>query len=173
MSETVTTYCANHPKVETTLRCNRCEKYICVKCAVKMPTGYRCKECVKGAMKIFDTAEWYDYPLGFATAMFFSLIASGLMWLLGGIGYLGFIIVFAAAPIAGAAMSEGIRRAIRRHRSAPLYATVFAGLVCGALPIVIMNLLFFDVFALIMQGIYLVLVIPTVYARLSGIQLFK
>lgn len=173
MSETVATYCANHPKVETTLRCNRCEKYICVKCAVKMPTGYRCKECVKGAMKIFDTAEWYDYPLGFAAAMFFSLIASGLMSLLGNIGYFGFIIVFAAAPIAGAIMSEGIRRAIRRHRSGPLYTTVFIGLVCGALPVVLANLLYFDLFALIMQGIYLVLVIPTVYARLSGIQLFK
>jgi hypothetical protein len=173
MSETVATYCANHPKVETTLRCNRCEKYICVKCAVKMPTGYRCKECVKGAMKIFDTAEWYDYPIGFATAMFLSLVVSGLLSLLGIMGFFGFIIIFAAAPAAGVAIAELVRKAIRRHRSGPLYATVFVGLVCGALPVVITNLLFFDLFPLIMQGIYLVLVIPTVYARLSGIQLFK
>ena len=47
-------YCANHPTVETTLRCNRCEKPICAKCAVLTPTGYRCKECIKEQQKIFD-----------------------------------------------------------------------------------------------------------------------
>lgn len=173
MSETVTTYCANHPKVETTLRCNRCEKYICAKCAVKMPTGYRCRDCVKTALKIFDTAEWYDFPFGFIAAMFLSLVASGVLSLLGFIGFFGIIIIFAAAPTAGLLISEGIRIAIRKHRSRALYTTIFIGLVLGALPVVIANLLVFDIFPLIIQGIYLVLVIPTVYSRLSGIQLFK
>ena len=36
------TYCANHPTVETTLRCNKCGKPICAKCAIRTPTGYRC-----------------------------------------------------------------------------------------------------------------------------------
>ena len=36
------TYCANHPGVETSLRCNKCGKPICAKCAVRTPTGYRC-----------------------------------------------------------------------------------------------------------------------------------
>jgi hypothetical protein len=58
-------YCANHPQTPTSLRCNRCEKPICPKCAVKTPIGYRCKECVRGQQKIFDTAQWYDYPLAF------------------------------------------------------------------------------------------------------------
>lgn len=173
MSESTTTYCANHPKVETTLRCNRCEKLICAKCAIKMPTGYRCKECVNAGLKIFDTAEWYDYPFGFLAAMFLSLVASGLLSLLGFIGFYGFFIIFAAAPTAGVIIAEGIRIAIRRHRSRALYATIFVGLVVGALPILLGNLLVFDISRLIIQGIYLVMVLPTVYSRLSGMQFFK
>ncbi|MGC1377375.1 MAG: B-box zinc finger protein [Anaerolineales bacterium] len=173
MSQNTAITCANHPNVETTLRCNRCEKPICAKCAVRMPTGYRCRECVKAALKIFDTAEWYDYPLGFLAAAFLSLIASGLLNLLGFISYIGVIFVFVAAPTAGLIISEGVRMAIRRHRSGALYTTVFVGLVLGALPIVLANLIVFNLFGLIIQGIYLVMVVPTVYSRLSGLQLFK
>ncbi len=36
--------CANHPNRETMLRCNRCEKPICIHCAVLTEVGYRCKE---------------------------------------------------------------------------------------------------------------------------------
>jgi len=61
-------YCANHPQVETSLRCNRCGKPICPKCAVSTPTGYRCRECVRGQQKVFETAEWYDYPLAVVIA---------------------------------------------------------------------------------------------------------
>ena len=173
MSETTITTCANHPKVETSLRCNRCEKYICVKCAVKMPTGYRCRECVQSALKIFDTAEWYDYPFGFIAATFLSMVASFLLSLLSFIGFFGIFILFAAAPTAALIISEGVRFAIRRHRSRPLYMTIFVGLVLGAVPVIIVNLLVFDVYALIIQGIYVVMVVPIVYSRLSGMQLFK
>ncbi len=70
------TYCANHPGVETSLRCNKCGKPICAKCAIRTPTGYRCKECVRGQLKIFDTALWYDYLLGFLTAAILGFLAS-------------------------------------------------------------------------------------------------
>lgn len=174
MSQTTTLYCANHPNVETALRCNRCEKAICAKCAVKTPTGYRCKECVKSQMKIFDTAVWYDYPLGFIAAAFLSLIASFLMGLLGNIGYIGLIIVFVAAPTAGVIIAEGARTVVRRHRSQTLFFVILAGVVFGVLPNVLVNLFVdFQLFSLITQGLYLGLAAPTVYSRLSGLQLFK
>ena len=44
-------YCYNHPQRETVLRCNRCERPMCTSCAVLTPTGYRCKECVRGQQK--------------------------------------------------------------------------------------------------------------------------
>ena len=35
-------FCVNHPRVETGLRCNRCDNPICVRCAKLTPVGYRC-----------------------------------------------------------------------------------------------------------------------------------
>ena len=63
-STTGTLYCYVHPNRETSLRCNNCNRPICASCAVRTPTGYRCRECVKGQQKTFDTSEWYDYVLG-------------------------------------------------------------------------------------------------------------
>jgi hypothetical protein len=37
--------CAEHPNVETYLRCGRCEKPICPKCLVYTPVGTRCRDC--------------------------------------------------------------------------------------------------------------------------------
>ncbi|TFG48896.1 MAG: hypothetical protein E4H33_03340, partial [Anaerolineales bacterium] len=53
--------CTFHPKRETQLRCNRCEKPICIKCAIHTPTGYRCQECIRSQQKIFVTTKWFDY----------------------------------------------------------------------------------------------------------------
>jgi hypothetical protein len=58
---TTINYCYNHPQKETSLRCNRCEQFICSKCAIHTPTGYRCKTCIRAHQKSFDTAQWYDY----------------------------------------------------------------------------------------------------------------
>ena len=91
MTETTPTlYCANHPTVATTLRCNRCEKPICPQCAVLTPTGYRCKECVKSQQKIFDTSEARDFLLGFIVTALLSWLARKMMssyclgWINGG-----------------------------------------------------------------------------------------
>jgi membrane associated rhomboid family serine protease len=39
-------HCYRHPQVETPLRCNRCNKPICPKCAQRTPVGFRCPDCV-------------------------------------------------------------------------------------------------------------------------------
>jgi membrane associated rhomboid family serine protease len=39
-------FCDRHPQVETTLRCNRCGKPICPKCAQRTPVGFRCPTCI-------------------------------------------------------------------------------------------------------------------------------
>ncbi len=171
---TAPTYCANHPGVETTLRCNKCGKSICAKCAVRTPTGYRCKECVRGQQKIFETTEWYDYALGFAAAAILSFLASLLVGMISGIaGIFAWFIIAAAAPTAGMGIAEVVRFVTRRHRSRPLFFTVAAAVVLGALPAIILNLVTFSLFGLIFQGIYLFIATPVVYARLSGIQLTR
>ena len=173
MTQAPVTYCANHPGVETSLRCNKCEKYICTKCAVKTPTGYRCRQCVRGQQKLFETAEWYDYGFGFFTAAILSVIASFLVGLVTFIGFWGLIILGAAAPAAGILISEVLRKVTGRRRSKKLFITVVVGVTLGALPLVFINLLSGELFGVLYQIAYLVLVVPTVYYRLSGIQLFK
>jgi B-box zinc finger len=166
-------YCANHPGVETTLHCNKCGKPICSRCAVLTPTGYRCKECVRGQQKIFVTAVWYDYVLGFVVAGILSFLASLLAGLVAGIGFIGWFLIFIGAPSAGAVIAEGVRLATRRHRARALFLTVAAGVVLGALPSILIQLIGFNLFGLIFQVIYLILAVPVVYTRLSGIQLFR
>src|SRR6266700_3112765 len=62
-TDTDTLYCANHPTVATSLRCNKCNKPICHKCAVLTPVGYRCRECVRGQQQVFETVVWYAFGL--------------------------------------------------------------------------------------------------------------
>ena len=168
------TYCANHPGVETSLRCNKCGKPICARCAVRTPTGYRCKECVRGQQKIFVTAEWYDYVLGAIVAGILSFLSSLLVGLISGIaGFFAFIVIFLAAPSVAMVIAEAVRLVTHRHRSRPLFITVVVAVVLGALPLIIFNLVSFSVYGLIFQGIFLFVATPVVYTRLSGIQLTK
>jgi hypothetical protein len=173
---TETLYCYVHPTRETTLRCNNCNRPICAECAVHTPTGYRCKECVKTQQKIFDTALPQDYIFGFLIAALLSLGAAVLVRLVIGIGFgiLGWFLLLAGAPTAGVIIAEAVRRVTRKRRSRPLFMTVAAGVVVGALPIILGSLFIGgSLYPLLFEAIYLVLVVPTVYARLSGIQLSR
>lgn len=172
MTQTTTAlYCYVHPNRETTLRCNRCERPICAQCAVRTPTGYRCKECVRLQQKTFDNAVWYDYLIGFALTGILSLIASGIIAAISFIA--GFFMLFVSAGIAygaGRIIADTLLRVLRR-RSRALFWVVGASVVIGALPAAAYFILSFDFFALIWLGIYVVIAAPTVYSRFSGIQL--
>jgi len=164
-------YCANHPNVETTLRCNKCGKPICAKCAIRTPTGYRCKECVRGQQQLFNTAQWYDYVLGFLTALILSLLASLLVGLISGIaGFFAWIIILVTTPTAGMIIAEAVRLVTRKHRAQALFITVVVAVVLGGLLTIVFNLIAFNLFGLIFQGIFLFVATPIVYTRLSGIQ---
>ena len=173
MTESTTLYCYVHPTRETSLRCNNCERPICAQCAVRTPTGYRCRECVKGQQKVFNTSEWYDYVSGFIVAVLLSAAAAFLVTLIGGIGFFGWFLIAAGAPTAGVFIAEGVRLVTRKRRSRPLFLTVAAGVVLGALPIILLQVLRFEMFGILFQIIYLVIAVPVVYSRLSGIQLFR
>jgi len=102
--------CANHPNRETTLRCNRCEKPICSQCAILTPVGYRCRECVRGQQTIFETATKTDLPVAGIVAAIGVGAATAVLQVL---GYWGLLV----APVAGGAIAEVIRWAVRRRRS--------------------------------------------------------
>jgi hypothetical protein len=173
----LTVFCVNHPQTPTTLRCNRCNKPICAKCAVLTPTGYRCKECVRGQQKTFDTAMWYDYPLAFFLAGILSYIGSIL------VDFIGFFTLF-VAPIAGVVIAEAVRFAVRRRRSKPLYQLSSVAAVLGSLPRILIYLAGVLLLGggrgggglglllpMVWQIVYILGVSTTVYYRLWGIQI--
>jgi len=170
---TGTLYCYVHPNRETSLRCNNCDRPICAQCAVRTPTGYRCRECVRGQQKVFNTSEWYDFVSGFVVAVLLSAVAAFLVTLIGRIGFFGWFLIAAGAPTAAVAIAEGVRLVTRKRRSRPLFITIAIGVVLGALPVILVQVLRLDMFGILFQIIYLVIAVPVVYSRLSGIQLFR
>ncbi len=163
--------CYRHPERETFLRCNRCEKLICSECAVLTPTGYRCKECVRGQQKVFNTAKVQDYIFGVLVAVILGYI--------GGIisRSIGFFIIF-LAPVVGVVIAEAVRKIIKKRRATSLFRAISGGAIVGAilsaLPLLI-GLLYgnFNLFGIIWTSVYIVMMTSSLYYRLSGIQIHR
>jgi hypothetical protein len=128
---------------------------------------------VKGQQKVFNTSEWYDFVSGFIVAALLSGVGAFLVTLVSRIGFIGWFLILAGAPTAAVIIAEGVRTVTRKHRSRPLFITVAAGVVLGALPVILYELLTLNMFSILFQVIYLVIAVPVVYSRLSGIQLFR
>ena len=176
----MTMVCANHPNIETVLRCNRCEKPICTKCAVLTPVGYRCPECVRGQQKVFETARSTDGII----AAIISAIAVGIAGLI--LSYLGFWSLI-VAPIVGGGIAEGIRRAVGRRRSRRLPWMAVLGGSLGLIIVIIndispylpgmfdSNMSFQYAGSFLLESVWIlasgVLMLSTIYARLKGIRL--
>jgi tetratricopeptide (TPR) repeat protein len=154
-------YCANHPNVETMLRCNRCGKPICTRCAVQTPVGYRCKQCVAGQQAVFYTGGAIDYVVSALVALLLGGVAALLMSLL---SYWFFALIL-GAPI-GIGIAEAVRFAVRRRRSKYLWLMASGGIVVGALPALFLSLLGLEVWSLLAMGLYLVLAVGAAAARL-------
>ena len=175
--QTPITFCSNHPNTETSLRCNRCEKLICSKCAVQTPIGYRCRQCVSGQQKAFDTASWVDYPLGFGITAVLSFIGSLI------VPRLGFLAIL-LAPIAGGIIAEATRFVIRKRRSKRLFQVIAAGALIGSLPLLLIDLswLLFSfiagtpdlspLYSILWKAVYSIAVTTGVYYQVSGL-IFK
>lgn len=125
MSEVLT--CANHPDRQTSLRCNRCGKLICSRCAVQTAVGYRCRECVRGQQAVFETAGRADKLIAGVVAA----VGIGL-----GAGVLSFLSLWGllAAPVVGGALAEVVRWAVRRRRSRHLPRAAAVGGAVGLVP---------------------------------------
>lgn len=131
MSEEVF-YCANHPNTETLLRCNKCGKPICMKCATLTDVGYRCKECIRNQQAVYFNAESWDNPISFVVSFLITIIATPIVSaLLGFGGFFGFIIAFLVGPSAGGILSQIIRKAVGRRRGRYLHYVAMAGVVLG------------------------------------------
>lgn len=171
-------FCANHPTVATQLRCNRCEKPVCSRCAVLTPVGYRCRECVRGQQAVFETTKTLDYPVAAVVAGVGIVLGAAI---LGYIGFWGFLL----APVVGGGLAEVVRWAVGRRRSRYLARWAAVGGVLGILPLIAFpvvglvmvlgtaqaGLLGGALLAAAFPAIYGVLMISALYYRLQGIRL--
>lgn len=123
------TYCAVHPDRETSLRCNKCNRYMCPECAVQTPVGYRCKECVRQHEDKFFTASEWDYIIVFAVSGILTGIGAALV---GSIGIPLLFILILGLPVGGG-IAEATLRATQRRRGRRSNVVAVAGVVAGGL----------------------------------------
>ncbi len=127
-------YCAAHPERDTELRCNRCERYMCVDCAKRTPVGYTCRECVRGHEDKFYAGTLADYGIVALTAAGGGAITALLTLLLGGFLLLG---IFIAPALGGTTAQIALQLTGRRRGRQSGYvcagALLGGGLVAGFL----------------------------------------
>jgi hypothetical protein len=159
-------YCANHPTVETLLRCNKCGKPICMKCAVQTPVGYRCRECVRQQQNVYFNAEAWDNPIALAVSFVVTLLATPLVSaILGRTGFFGIMIGLFIGASAGGVLAQIIRWAVGKRRGRYLHYFALAGVLLGVLLGSVISLFMVGVFPLfsIPTLVFTVLAVMTAY----------
>lgn len=121
-------FCTVHPTIETSLRCNKCGRPMCTKCAVRTPVGYRCRECVRGQQATFYTATPRDYVIGAGVAFGLSLLASAI------VPSLGIFFALILGPVIGSGIAQAVRWATGRRRGEYTGYVVVAAILAGSVP---------------------------------------
>lgn len=131
MSDNELEFCTVHPSVETALHCNKCGRPMCVKCAVRTPVGYRCKECVKDQQKTFFNANKFDPVIQGALTFILAFIATILAGFVApAIPFYGWLAAFFAGSFVGGGVADLAHRAAGKRRSK--YGWLIVAAMCGA-----------------------------------------
>jgi hypothetical protein len=165
-------YCYRHPQTETGLRCNRCNKFICPKCARRTPVGFRCPDCIREQEDRYYSGGNIDYVIAAVIALPLSLIAAGLFTtILGGLGlFLTLILGSIVTPVVVGVIVEAVRWGVKKRRSRYLRHVVIGSFILGTAPFLILSLtagfLGGGFWALIAPSLFLFLGVATISARL-------
>ncbi|MBN1966844.1 MAG: hypothetical protein JW910_19480 [Anaerolineae bacterium] len=140
-------YCTVHPDIETGLRCNRCGRPMCTRCAVKTPVGYRCRECVREHQDKFFNAQVMDYLIAAGVSLVISFFAAALLARIG-----WFFIAFFISPAAGGLIGTVVWRLTGKRRGRYTAAVVGTCVVLGALPFLLVNPLSVGIYLFMATG---------------------
>ncbi len=127
------TYCAVHPDRETGLRCITCNRYMCIRCAVRTPVGYRCRECYDQQQSGFFKASLIDVFLTAAICATLSAMGTAMLTVLP-IPYL--LQVILAFPV-GLLVAEISLWSVERRRSADGHWLAAGSAAFGAVAVAI------------------------------------
>ena len=150
-------FCAVHPQRDTELRCNRCERYMCVDCARRTPVGYTCRECVRGHENRFYQGGMLDYALVAAVSALGGAAIIGATMLIGGFLIAGFLL----APAIGGGAAQLALQLTGRRRGRQSGAVCAGGMLMGGLAAAYLLLGGIGLFTLI----YLALACSAAFAR--------
>jgi len=166
--------CYKHPDRETYLRCNKCDRPICASCAVRTPTGYRCKECIRGQEKKFDNAQLSDYVIA-------CVISAGIAYFGSYVArFLGFFTLL-LAPLASMLIRESVLKLTRGRNSNVLNQVMLISAILGSLPLLLLDLYSIFIYTrmgvasinsflpLIWQAGYTIIMATTLRARTRGL----
>ena len=114
-----TLHCYRHPDRETWVRCGRCDRPICTKCAMQGPVGFRCRDCGKPVNDPLTSMKPHQVVLG-------SLVSVGAGVLGGLIGLqLGFLAIVVGF-FAGGITADLVMR-VTGYKRGPVMATILLG----------------------------------------------
>ena len=120
-------FCVNHPNRDTVLRCNKCERPMCLRCLELTAVGHRCKECLGQQRAGYYNATPADYAVAAVVGTAPSILAGMI------VPYSYFYLALIGGAIGGGIVSESIRWAIRRRRGRFIWLVACAGIVVGGL----------------------------------------
>jgi hypothetical protein len=119
-------FCYRHPDRETWVRCGRCDRPICTKCAMQGPVGFRCVDCGKPAFDPLTSFSPAQALGGLAVALLGGFVAA---FIASRIGFFSIIISY----FAGGFIAQGVTRVAGYKRGSVMLAIVFGGIAAGAL----------------------------------------
>jgi len=161
-------YCVNHPETETALRCNRCNRPVCVNCVKLTDVGYRCKDCIREQQDVFFNAETRDYFVVAIVSFVLAAIAAPVIEaLLGILGlFFGIILAVVLGPAVGGVAATIIRKSVGRRRGRYMGIVAVVAIILGMLLGIVVAGFFGVGFALIPIAVFLFLALSTIYATL-------
>ncbi len=131
-----TLYCANHPTVETLLRCNKCGKPICQRCGVRTPVGIRCRACAQLRRPPSYVVGPGHLLIAIVVALPVSLVAGLIMQ------QVGYFLAFFVGAAAGGLIAEVVYRTTGGKRGAALAYLVVGCIVVGAVASGLLEMVF-------------------------------
>ena len=117
-------FCYRHPDRETRIRCGRCDRPICTRCAMQGPVGFRCRNCGTLANDPLTTIRPAQGLLGLTVSVGLGLVAA---FIAGRIGFFSIIVSF----IAGGFIAEAVTRVIGWKRGTTILVIVLGGIIAG------------------------------------------